>query len=60
MEQEVRMQLKGEVRGEGGLWVINAPNTADNPLTHTRRKLLFHCFSFHLSQLLLRCAGAVH
>ncbi len=34
VEQEVRMQLKGRVRGEGGLWVINAPNTAENPLTH--------------------------
>lgn len=36
VEQEVWMQLKGRVRGEGGLWVINAPNTAENPLTHTR------------------------
>lgn len=35
VEQEVRMQLKGRVGGEGGLRVINAPNTTDNPLTHT-------------------------
>lgn len=45
VEQEVRMQLKGEVRGEGGLWVIYAPNTADNPLTHTQ-KTSFSLFFF--------------